>query len=540
MYRLKKAKRLIYNQICIICISSLRFLSEGANMKTQRLLTVLLFVSFTPSLSQTGNPFLNDDTVTTGNFDDCHPALNRSMFMFGMTVNQWLVFERRSDSISMIAAKKCLQPSASWDTSVAIISSSPIEEDEQLADISASYYPSVGHANMYTVVAWQQRKNLVWNIYCSAQRGDSLAWDPAVPLTNDSISCTNARVVAYNDSVFILTWKRGNAVLFEFITHSPSSSPMRFSTSDTLAVSNDDSLNYDISLYGMNGFVVWTARDSSGCRILLLRQINTYPIFALAPPETLSIRGNISNPQFIEGLGFSSSLLYELAVNNRHEIHFWNGFSDTNISQDSLSDCRNARALISPKVIGKTDQALNKESSIAFDVFTMEKNRYGDSLLFFRGDFAASDSIKSIGYNRNACISSTMYYLPQGSGYAVPFVWESNRDGRSHLYSRLVAVDIGQGVKDIGNRISSFELAQNFPNPFNPTTVINYQLLANTLVTLKIYDVLGRLVKTLVEERQTAGPHSVTFNASTLSSGVYLYRLTAGSFVNTKKLILIK
>jgi hypothetical protein len=103
-----------------------------------------------------------------------------------------------------------------------------------------------------------------------------------------------------------------------------------------------------------------------------------------------------------------------------------------------------------------------------------------------------------------------------------------------------VAVDIGQGVKDIGNRISSFELAQNFPNPFNPTTVINYQLLANTLVTLKIYDVLGRLVKTLVEERQTAGPHSVTFNASTLSSGVYLYRLTAGSFVNTKKLILIK
>ena len=86
----------------------------------------------------------------------------------------------------------------------------------------------------------------------------------------------------------------------------------------------------------------------------------------------------------------------------------------------------------------------------------------------------------------------------------------------------------------------TFELGQNYPNPFNPTTVISYQLPANTLVTLKVYDVLGRLVKTLVQERQTAGVHSVTFNASSLSSGVYFYRLSAGSFVQTMKLMLLK
>jgi photosystem II stability/assembly factor-like uncharacterized protein len=83
-------------------------------------------------------------------------------------------------------------------------------------------------------------------------------------------------------------------------------------------------------------------------------------------------------------------------------------------------------------------------------------------------------------------------------------------------------------------------LNQNSPNPFNPSTVISYQLPTNTLVTLKVYDELGRLVKTLVEDRQTAGNHSVTFNASSLSSGVYFYRLSAGSYVSTKKLMLIK
>ena len=509
-------------------------------MKIQSLLAALLFFPFAPSLSQTGDPFLSDDTVTAGNFDDCHPALNRTMYMVGSSVNQWIVFERRSDSVSMIAVKKCLQPSATWDTSVAVIASGPIEEDKQLPDISASYYPSAGHANMCTIVAWQQRKNLVWNIYCSAQRGDSSAWDPAVSLTNDSISCTNARVVASNDSVTILAWKRGDAVLFEFITHPPSLSPMRFSTPDTLAVSNDDSLDYDISFYGTNGFVVWTARDSGGCRMPLLRQFSTDPIFSLAPPETLSIRGNISNPQFIEGVSFSSSFLYELKVGNRHEIHFWNGYSDSNISQDSLSDCRHARALISPKVIGKTDRALNKVSFVPFDIFIMEKNRNGDSLLFFRGDFVTSDSIKSIGHNWNACIGSMMSYLPQGRGDAMPFVWESNRDGRSHLYSRLVAVDFGEGVKNTGERVNTFELAQNFPNPFNPSTVISYQIPANTLVTLNVYDELGRFVRTLINESQAAGTHSVTFNAISLASGVYFYRLTAGSSVQTKKLVFLK
>jgi Secretion system C-terminal sorting domain len=87
---------------------------------------------------------------------------------------------------------------------------------------------------------------------------------------------------------------------------------------------------------------------------------------------------------------------------------------------------------------------------------------------------------------------------------------------------------------------SSFSLFQNYPNPFNPTTVINYQLSVNSEVTLKVYDVLGRLVNTLIEERQTVGVHSVTFNASSLSSGVYFYRLIAGSSVESKKMILIK
>jgi hypothetical protein len=75
--------------------------------------------------------------------------------------------------------------------------------------------------------------------------------------------------------------------------------------------------------------------------------------------------------------------------------------------------------------------------------------------------------------------------------------------------------------------ITDFVLSQNFPNPFNPTTTISYQLPVNSHVTLKVFDILGREVATLVNEQRSAGSYSVQWNASRFSSGVYLVRMEA-------------
>jgi len=85
-----------------------------------------------------------------------------------------------------------------------------------------------------------------------------------------------------------------------------------------------------------------------------------------------------------------------------------------------------------------------------------------------------------------------------------------------------------------------FELYQNYPNPFNPTTTIEYRLSSSGFVSLKVYDVLGREVATLVNERQKAGTHTVIFDASRLLSGVYFCRLVAGSHSAVKKMLMIK
>lgn len=87
---------------------------------------------------------------------------------------------------------------------------------------------------------------------------------------------------------------------------------------------------------------------------------------------------------------------------------------------------------------------------------------------------------------------------------------------------------------------STFFLNQNYPNPFNPSTSIQYQIAGISQVTLKVYDVLGNEVATLVNEAKPAGSYEVNFNASKLSSGIYFYRLQAGTFLKTKKMILMK
>ena len=125
----------------------------------------------------------------------------------------------------------------------------------------------------------------------------------------------------------------------------------------------------------------------------------------------------------------------------------------------------------------------------------------------------------------------TYSYLVNTDGTARPALW--------WLAQYIQDNPVGVNETASGSP-SEYKLEQNFPNPFNPTTNIRYSIIKTSKVTLKIYDILGREVRTLVNTEQAAGQYTVTFDAQNLSSGVYLYQINAGSFTSTKKLVLIK
>jgi len=95
-------------------------------------------------------------------------------------------------------------------------------------------------------------------------------------------------------------------------------------------------------------------------------------------------------------------------------------------------------------------------------------------------------------------------------------------------------------VENIENDINSFKVSQNYPNPFNPTTKIRYSVPQSSNVMIKIFDILGNEIETLVDEEKSVGTYEITWYAEQLPSGIYFYRLQADSFVETKKMILMK
>jgi hypothetical protein len=115
------------------------------------------------------------------------------------------------------------------------------------------------------------------------------------------------------------------------------------------------------------------------------------------------------------------------------------------------------------------------------------------------------------------------------AGTDVTGVWERP------LSAMTASVDVSQSVAS-----AVFHLAQNYPNPFNPTTSIRYALPRRSHVTLAVYSTLGQQVATLVSETQDGGYHEVWFDGSGLASGVYFYRIVAGTFVETKRLLILR
>lgn len=122
-------------------------------------------------------------------------------------------------------------------------------------------------------------------------------------------------------------------------------------------------------------------------------------------------------------------------------------------------------------------------------------------------------------------------------------VRSKNPEGNYSFYSNMGMFRVIEGTTGVeGNEQipENYQLSQNFPNPFNPVTVIKYQLPMSGNVSLKIYDVLGKEVATLVNETQQAGSYTINFNGANLASGVYYYKISAGEFVSVKKMVLMK
>jgi hypothetical protein len=168
-----------------------------------------------------------------------------------------------------------------------------------------------------------------------------------------------------------------------------------------------------------------------------------------------------------------------------------------------------------------------------------EDNRDGNYEIFYkRSTDNGTNWSTDTRLTSNSSISKQSFVCVSGS--AVHAVWTDNRDGNYEIYYKKNPTG-NVGIKNIGTAIpEQFSLSQNYPNPFNQSTIINFRCPLAGNVKINVFDVTGKEVKELVNEKLQPGTYQINFDAAELPSGIYFYTLKSNEFSETKKMILIK
>ena len=239
---------------------------------------------------------------------------------------------------------------------------------------------------------------------------------------------------------------------------------------------------------------------------------------------------------------------------NKCELNASPGFYFGNISDNIKLDAR----------LRMTSYTLNNVDSVNFNTgdtlnYILSYTNFGSDIArnvvitfpatqYFKPVGSTSWTLDSLAVNDTVDVPVSLAFLGKQQStdeytyYSPSVTWTSG--GTTYLRKHNVLVDFQNTITGIEQTASTipdrFELYQNYPNPFNPSTTIKYDLAKETRVKLVVYDILGREVSTLVDETQKSGSYQVVWNPNRFASGVYLYRLQAGDYSSTKKLLLLK
>jgi hypothetical protein len=173
-----------------------------------------------------------------------------------------------------------------------------------------------------------------------------------------------------------------------------------------------------------------------------------------------------------------------------------------------------------------------KTTGVATDVYVVKSTDGGDSFENFKvseSSFIPTSSIFFGDYNNIAAWNGKIYPI-----------WTRLHGGQLSIWNTIISDSTAVSVDDEISKPFNYSLFQNYPNPFNPSTTISYQLPEPGFVTVKVFDVLGNEIATLVQKNMPVGVHEVNFDGSILSSGIYLYQIDAGGFHQSRKMMLIK
>jgi hypothetical protein len=390
-----------------------------------------------------------------------------------------------------------------------------------------SQYPSISAVDSLVIVVWRDSRIGNFELYYKRSTDNGVSWSADTRLTNNPAVQWYPSVSASGSGLYVV-WQDARDGNEEIYGKRSSDGGLSWGADTRLTNQTADSQNPSVSVFASTVDIVWFDNRDGNQEIYFNRSTDN----GLSWGADTRLTSN-SATSWYPSISESASDVFVAWYDDRdgnNEIYYkrstnggvsWG--ADTRLTNNSFSSFDPSIAVSGSKIHVAWVDWRDGNREIYYKYST-------DGGLVWSADTRLTNNP---GNSWNPSISL--------SALDVNVVWSDDRDGNFEIYYKNNADDNVTGLETFNSELpQEYSLEQNYPNPFNPTTSIQYQVSSNTQVSLKVYDVLGNEVATLVDEYKPVGNYEVIFNATGLSSGIYFYKLQTGSLVDSKKMIYLK
>jgi hypothetical protein len=410
-------------------------------------------------------------------------------------------------------------------------------------------YPSlVSDGNGGAIIAWYDYLGgSYWNISAQRISADGVTqWTPnGVFISTAAINQTSPNMISDgNGGAIIACWDNRGTNPFNVYAQRVNAggatqwTPNGISICRATLITGQGTPN--IVSDGSGGAIITWMENNSGSYYIYVQRINSDSTFKWTARgvNIYSAINQLTSPKLVSDDSGGAIIIWNDARRGYSDIYAQRINEDSALQWDPscVAACLQTGDQLNPNII--------KDGS-GGAIIAWRDSRSGDNV--YAQNISAGGALQWTTDGAAICTIAGAHYFPvlvsDNSGGAIITWWEY-RSIDADIYAQRVynSGNLFTSVKDgSGGVPNAFRLAQNYPNPFNPATTIGFTLAKNSNVMLKVYDLLGREIATLVNEEMKAGIlHKVSFDGSRFASGIYFYRLEAGENAQVKKLILLK
>jgi len=392
---------------------------------------------------------------------------------------------------------------------------------------AVSWYPSIAAFGSNVHIVWEDDRHGYREIYYIHSSDAGLSWFTETRLTNNPLHSTSAAVAVFESNIYVVwhDFSDGNPEIYF-----KRSTDGGFNWDPELRLTNDSASSYNpsISVAGSTIHLTWYDNRDGNDEIYYKRSTNGG--ISWGNDTRLTNNSSFSMYPCISALGANICITWQDFRDGNREIYFIRSTNDgINWGTETRLTVNSAESYM-PSII----QSGPNIHIVWYD------GRDGNYEIYYKNSTNAG-----VNWNTDTRLTDNSSYSWYSSialfGTALYVVWTDNRDGNWEVYFKNNPTGNIMFVNKISSELPvKYQLFQNYPNPFNPVTTICFQCPVSGNVSLKIFDILGKEVATLVNESLQPGTYEVKFDGSGLSSGVYFYRMQTKDYIETKLMILVK